>query len=69
LARQVAGRDFAGELAGELERGAGFWRERARVALESVAVERKVMLARVAAKFDERLDPGRELVARPQPPY
>src|SRR5262249_1810971 len=64
LAREVADRDLADELAAELEGGADLGVDPVRVALLAVAVELQVVHARVGADLDERLDARLEIVAR-----
>src|SRR5262249_16463046 len=64
LAREVADRDLADELAAELEGRADLGVDAVRVALLAVAVELQVVHARVRADLDERLDARLEIVAR-----
>jgi hypothetical protein len=62
-ADQIAHRDFAGELAGEFEGGAGLGREPLGVARKAEPVERNVVDPRIGIELDERLEPRRDLVA------
>ena len=58
--------DFAGELARELERRAALHGPAVGVAPQPEAVELEVVLARVGADFDERLEPRHQVVAGAQ---
>ncbi len=62
-ADQIAHRDFAGELAGEFETGAGLGREPLGVARKAEPVEHNVVDPRIGIELDERLEPRRDLVA------
>src|SRR5262249_33539018 len=62
-AREIADRNFAGELAGDLESRAYLWGDAVGIAVEAEPIGREVVDALIDTEFDERLEAGRDLVA------